>query len=173
MALMLHVASPFLYFDFIVTLPAYLCLELLGEIIAVMTPLVGVDGFLINNWQWPDHLYHLEVPNVEGDVGHRAECQHVVLARRHLHVGHFGLRQGDDRHHGFTTQEDNLVSFDDDQIGAFGAPLDGLFRNTFKCDKFLIRLAILCTSLVELIDDHVLLARIEVLLALYIKDWCS
>lgn len=40
----------FLNFDFIGALLAQLCLELLCEVIAVITPLVGVYGFLINNW---------------------------------------------------------------------------------------------------------------------------
>ncbi len=83
------------------------------------------------------------------------------------------LRESDNWHHSFSTEEHNLVGFDHNHVSALRTPLNWLVGGSFQSDEFLIGLAVLSLSFVEFVDSHIFAASEKVLLALQVKDGSS
>ena len=158
--------------DLVSTFLSQLSPELLGQVFAILAPLVSVDVFIARYGKFTDDADHLEIPDSEGDVSERREREDVTLTGRHANMCHLGLRKCDYWHHGFSTEENYLVRFEHDHVGALRTPLNRFLSRTFKRRYRLVRLAVLCPGSVELIDDNILAISVEVLRLLVHNIYC-
>lgn len=71
-------------------------------------------------------------------------------------MGHLRLRERDDRNHRLSSEEDYLVSLDSDHVGTLRRPLNGLVSGAFEADDILVKLAILSSLFIKLVDNHIL-----------------
>lgn len=84
-------------------------------------------------------------------------------------MGDFSLGQSNDRHHSLSTEENHLVDLNDDQVGSLGTPLNWFVSNSLQSYEFFVSLPVLSLGLIELVDNYILVASVEVMFALCIE----